>query len=351
MRSLAALILMLLLATVPVVADDSARDSHGDSVATDQTAAGHEQQLDGHSETAHDTGHGEPVHGEAHGGETVVEELAGHDVHVEESSGGGVMGYLAHHLLDANTYEIFGYSFHLPVIPGNFGFLGESYEHGFQVTKHMVGLVVAGLLVIVLLIPGTKRTKAGEVPKGFGNFLEMLVLFIRDEVVYPNMGRENGRKWLGFFLTLFFLILFSNLLGMIPWGTTPTGNVNMTAGLAIATLLGVFFAGIREHGIKYLGTFIPHGVPIFVAPILFPIEVFGLFVKHFALTIRLFANMLAGHTVLGVFIALIATPLIALAAVPGAVAISMLELFVAFLQAYVFVMLGSLFVGMAIHPH
>ncbi|MFH0881688.1 MAG: F0F1 ATP synthase subunit A, partial [bacterium] len=163
--------------------------------------------------------------------------------------------------------------------------------------------------------------------------------------------REQGRKWLPFFLTLFFLILFSNLLGMIPWGPTPTGNVNVTGGLAIATLFGVFFAGIRQHGIKYLGTFIPHGVPWYIVWLLFPIEVFGLLVKHFALTIRLFANMLAGHTVIGVFMALILTPFVAIASIPGAVAICMLELFVAFLQSYIFIMLGSLFVGSAIHPH
>ena len=165
------------------------------------------------------------------------------------------------------------------------------------------------------------------------------------------MGEKQGRKWLPFFLTAFFLVLFSNLLGMIPFGTTATGNVNMTGGLALSMLLAVFFAGFRYHGIKYIANFIPHGVPVMVIPILFPIEIFGLFVKHFALCIRLFANMLAGHTVIGVFLALILSPFIALASVPGAVAISMLELFVAFLQSYIFVMLASIFVGSAIHGH
>jgi len=329
-----------------------------------------------HGEGAHEAGAGQATHemkadsGTPHG-EAALEEKAeaveakldeGLEEHhmtgleheeesVGEEEGGDVLTYLSHHLLDGSHYTLLGYEIALPMIKGNFSFLGAKYAHGIQLTKHMIGLAVAALLVILLVIPGMGRTRRGEVPKGFGNFLEILVVFIRDEVVYENMGKKDGRKWLPFFLTLFFLILFSNLLGMVPWGTTPTGNVNVTAALAIATLLGVFFAGIKEHGIKYIGTFVPHGVPILVVPILLPIEIFGLFVKHFALTIRLFANMLAGHTVIGVFIALILTPLVAIAAVPGAVVISMLELFVAFLQAYIFVMLGSLFVGSAIHPH
>ena len=329
MRSLVVSTLLLLLVVAsPAAAFDDSHDtsSHANqAVAADSMAAG---------EVVH--GEAIPAHGESAG---------------EEHEGGGVMEHLAHHLLDANSYDIFGYSIALPVIKGDYSFLGEKYSHGFQITKHMIGLLVAALFAILLLIPGTARSRRGEVPHGFGNFLELLVIFVRDEVVYPNMGREHGRKWLPFFLTLFFLILFSNLLGMIPWGTTPTGNVNVTGGLAIATLLGVFFAGIKQHGIKYIGTFIPHGVPWYIVWLLFPIEVFGLLVKHFALTIRLFANMLAGHTVIGVFLALILTPFVAFASVPGAVAISMLELFVAFLQSYIFVMLGSLFVGTAIHPH
>ncbi len=297
---------------------------------------------------------GEPAAVEHAVGEERMEsgEVAAEDVEESEHGGGGdVRAILAHHLVDSNSYDLPWGTYELPVIKGDFSFIGVEYAQGLPLTKHMLGLVVAALLVIVLVIAGMSRTRRGEVPRGFGNFLEVLVVFVRDEVVYMNMGRDHGRKWLPFFLTAFFLVLFSNLLGMIPWGTTPTGNVNFTAGLAATMLLGVFFAGFREHGIKYLATFVPHGVPVFVIPILFPIEVFGLFVKHFALCIRLFANMLAGHTVVGVFLALTLSPFVAFASVPGAVAISMLELFVAFLQAYIFVMLASLFIGSAIHPH
>ncbi|HEB83991.1 MAG TPA: ATP synthase F0 subunit A, partial [Bacteroidetes bacterium] len=270
----------------------------------------------------------------------------------EEAEGQGVMSYLSHHLVDSRTVEIpiINRPVTLPVLFPSLTLPNSMDAHGFLLTKHRLGLVIAALLVIILVIPGMGRTRRGDVPHGFGNFLEVLVVFVRDEVVYPNIGPEKGRKWLPVFLTAFFLILFSNLLGMLPWGTTPTGNVNVTGGLAIAMLLSVFYAGIREHGLKYIATFVPHGVPILIVPLLFPIEVFGLFVKHFALCIRLFANMLAGHTVIGVFLALILTPLVAFASVPGAVAIGLLEIFVAFLQSYIFIMLASLFVGMAIHP-
>ncbi len=311
---------------------------------------------DGHA-VSHETESSTEDHGTAEHHETAMSEdhgdghaVADHGEHAEKE-GGDVMGYLAHHLLDSDSYDLLGYTFKLPVIKGDFSFIGEKYAHGLQVTKHMIGFLTAALLTIILIIPTTRKTKNGGVPSGFGNFLEVLVLFVRDEVVYANIGKKDGKKWLPFFLTLFFLILFTNLLGMIPFGTSATGNVNFTAGLAIAVLIAVIFAGIKAHGFKYLGTFVPHGVPLAIAPIIFPIEIFGLLVKHFALTIRLFANMLAGHTVIGVFLALILTPMVAFAAVPGAVVISMLELFVAFLQAYVFVMLGSLFVGASIHAH
>ena len=272
-----------------------------------------------------------------------------------------VTDILAHHLVDQEAYDLPWGPVQLPKIEVSKDFAhkypafvkeghGDNPPYYIPITKHMIGLVLAALLVIILVIPGMARTRKGEVPKGFGNFLEMLVVFVRDDIVYANMGKETGRKWMPFFLTVFFLVLFSNLMGMVPWGTSATSNVNVTGGLAITMFLALLFAGIKQHGFKYLGTFIPHGVPWPVIILLFPIEIFGLFVKHFALCIRLFANMLAGHTVIGVFLALIVTPYIAFASVPGAVAISMLELFVAFLQAYIFTMLSSLFIGSAIHP-
>jgi len=358
MRRVMLFIFAWILASTMALASDPI-DTHGEGHGeeTTQETAGHVESDPHHADSASCEGlcgaDKEACEDEHHG------EVAGHGEHGEAAAhgeehedGGGVMEYLSHHLLDAETYDLLGFTFHLPYIKTDIlAFLGPDYAEGFQFTKHMIGLTLAALLIILLVIPTSKKTRQGGVPHGLGNFFEMLILFVRDEVVYANMGKEHGRKWLPFFLTLFFLILFCNLFGMIPWGTTPTANVNVTAGLAVIVFIGVLLAGIREHGFKYLGTFIPHGVPWYVIWLLFPIEIFGLLVKHFALTIRLFANMLAGHTIIGVFLALIMMPVIALAAVPGAVAISMLELFVAFLQAYVFVMLGSLFVGSSIHAH
>jgi F-type H+-transporting ATPase subunit a len=278
-------------------------------------------------------------------GEVVAtEESQAHDTHAAEGGhgdeGGGVLGILEHHLMDSNHYQFFGMDFHLPVL--NIG--------GMQlpVTKHTIMLITAAILLFVLLIP-VKRVRS-KVPHGWANFMEVLIVFIRDEIVYPNVGEKHGRKFLPYFLTAFFFILFSNLLGMIPYGSTPTGNIAVTGALAGISLLIMLGAGIVIHGpFKYIASFVPHGVPVFVMPILFPIEIVGVLVKHFALCIRLFANMLAGHAVIAVFLALISSYFIAPIAIVGAVAISLLELFVAFLQSYIFVMLSSLFIGMAVH--
>jgi F-type H+-transporting ATPase subunit a len=243
--------------------------------------------------------------------------------------------------MDSRHYQFLFWNISLPVLR-----IG-SYE--LPITKHTIMLVTAAILLLVLLLP--LRRIRGGVPHGMGNFLEMLIIFIRDEVIYPNLGEKDGRKYLPYFLTIFFFILFANLLGMVPYGSTPTGNISVTAGLAGISLLVMIGSGVARWGLfGYLGSFIPHGVPAFVIPILFPIEIIGILVKHFALSIRLFANMLAGHAVISVFLALISSFAIAPISIIGSVAISMLELFVAALQAYIFTMLSSLFIGGALHP-
>jgi len=259
-----------------------------------------------------------------------------------EHEGGGVLGLLTHHLMDSQHYQFLFMDFRLPTL--NIG----GYE--LPMTKHTIMMLTVAILLIVLLAPLKGALRNGDgVPHGFANFLEVLVVFIRDEVVYANMGEKYGKKYLGFFLTVFFFILFSNLMGMIPWGSSSTGNIAVTGSLAAFSLLVMILSGMVIHGpFKYLASFVPHGVPAFVIPILFPIEIAGVLVKHFALCIRLFANMLAGHAVITVFLGLIASWFIAPVAVLGAVAISLLELFVAFLQAYIFVMLSSLFIGSAV---
>ena len=260
--------------------------------------------------------------------------------HEAEGASAAVVHTLEHHLLDAPHHEIFG--LHIP--------LPKLHIAGveLQVTRHMLMMVIAAILLILLI--ATAFRKRQVVPHGLANFFEVIVVFLRDEVVRPNMGKE-GDKFLPYFLTLFFFILLGNLMGLVPWGASPTGNINVTAGLSLLTLLLMIVMGIAKNGLfGYLKTFVPPGVPIFVMPIIIPIEIIGLFIKPFALTMRLFANMLGGHAVVAAFLGLIATPLIAPLSVAGAVAISMLEIFVGFLQAYIFVMLSSVFIGMSMHP-
>ncbi|MFH1862840.1 MAG: F0F1 ATP synthase subunit A [bacterium] len=254
---------------------------------------------------------------------------------------GGVLGLLEHHLMDSNHYQFLGMDFHLPVLS-----IG-----GFRlpITKHTIMQITVAILLLVLFLP-MRKIGAG-VPHGLRNFFEVVIVFLRDEVIYPSMGEEDGRRYLPYFLTIFFFILFSNLLGMIPYGSSSTGSISVTGSLAAISLVVMFGSGIFRHGpLGYLGSFVPHGVPAFVIPILFPIEIVGVLVKHFALCIRLFANMLAGHAVITVFLGLISSYFIAPVAILGAVAISLLELFVAFLQAYIFTILSALFIGTALHP-
>ena len=224
-------------------------------------------------------------------------------------------------------------------------------------TKHVVMLLFAALLVSVVLITAARahvrHTHEVGRPKGFAAGIEAMVLYIRQEVALPNLG-HHGEGYVPFILSLFFFILFANLLGLIPYGSTATGNVSVTAALAIITFVVVELAGIRAQGLGYFNTIFYWNkdlpmllrIPMFV--LMSPIEFLGKLTKPFALTIRLFANMTAGHIVLLALIGLIFTfqsYLIGTAPLLMGVAISMLELFVAFLQAFIFSLLASVFIG------
>ena len=225
-------------------------------------------------------------------------------------------------------------------------------------TRHVVMLWIAALLCIVTTLLAlrahNRRTREGKAPSGFGNGLEALVLYLRNEVVLPNVG-AHGNGYVPYLLTLFFFILFANLLGLIPYGSTATGNISVTATLAIVTFIVVEIAGMKALGKGYINTIVfwPHdmslGMKLFISPILTPIELIGKFTKPFALAIRLFANMTAGHVVLLALISLIFTfGSWFLVPVPilMALGIMILELFVAFLQAFIFTLLSSVFIGL-----
>jgi F-type H+-transporting ATPase subunit a len=227
-----------------------------------------------------------------------------------------------------------------------------------SLTRHVVMLFVAAALCLVFTLLAlrahNRRSATGRAPGGFGNGLEAMVLFLRNEVVLPNVG-AHGNAFVPFLLTIFFFILFANLLGLVPYGATATGNISVTATLAIITFIVIEIAGMRAQGKGYINTIVfwPHdmslGMKIFISPILTPIEIIGKFTKPFALAIRLFANMISGHVVLLALISLIftfATWILVPVPIAMALGISLLELFVAFLQAFVFTLLSAVFIGL-----
>ena len=226
-------------------------------------------------------------------------------------------------------------------------------------TKHVVMLLIAAALCLVTLLLAARAHKRQHAekgkPRGFANGIEALVLYIRQEVVLPNVG-HHGEKYAPFILTLFFFILFANLLGLIPYGSTATGNISVTGMLAIITLVVVEVAGMRTLGFAgYMKTVVywpsdqPFVMKAMLTPLMTPIEFAGKFTKPIALAIRLFANMTAGHIVVLALIGLIFTfGSYAIAPLPllMAIAIMVLEVFIAFLQAYVFALLASVFIGL-----
>jgi F-type H+-transporting ATPase subunit a len=285
--------------------------------------------------------------------------------HGEE--GFDITSMILHHLADSHELELpFGRVVHLPQFPPvHIGPLTLD----FSITKHVVFLALAALLVAIVLILAARDAKrehekgAGRGPKGAANVVEAFILFLRDEVALKNIG-HGGEKFVPYVVAVFFFILFSNLLGLLPWGASPTGNISVTAALALMTFVIVEFAGMRELGWRgYAKTifYAPEGmslamkIPMLI--IMTPVEFLGKLTKPFALAIRLYANMTAGHAVVLALTGLLVmagmanTLIIAPAPLIMAVGIMILEIFVAFLQAYIFAMLSAVFIGLIRHSH
>jgi F-type H+-transporting ATPase subunit a len=231
-------------------------------------------------------------------------------------------------------------------------------------TKHSVYLLLAAVLVLLvfsLVARGVARAHAaGRHSSGFSGAMESVTFYIRDEVILPNVG-HHGEGFVPFLLTVFFFILTCNLLGLMPWGATATGNISVTATLALITFVTIEISGMRALGAAgYLHTifYIPPGLPTILKPIMLvimtPVEIIGKLSKPFALAVRLFANMTAGHVLV---LALIGLPFllhtiwVSPVSVAMATAIMLLELFVAFLQAFVFTLLSSVFIGLIRAEH
>ncbi|MFD2908719.1 F0F1 ATP synthase subunit A [Flavobacterium ardleyense] len=342
---------------------------------------------------------------------TQMEETTAHEAHGEgvKSKEDVVYEYMNHHLQDDYYFTFFSdasenkhYGFPLPVILIDGGlkvFSASKFEHGeataevdgkfyklfhgkiydtnaagdlnlneehhptnpmplnFSITKNVVALFLTAVLVFLLFLGLAKTYKNGHnnLPKGFSRVLEPMVIYVRDEIARPNIGDKKYRKFAPYLLTVFFLIFMLNILGLTPLGINVTGNIAFTLSLAAFTFFITQFSGNKDY---WGHIFWMPGVPVPMKIILMPIEVLGMFTKPFSLMIRLFANITAGHTVVMGLIAiafLMKEQLTAGGATAVSLALSIfimfIEILVAFLQAYIFTMLSSLFIGMAVQEH
>ena len=257
--------------------------------------------------------------------------------------------------LDGNYYKLYHSKIYKT---GPEGIIGYGENHfptnekplDFSITKNVTAMIFVALLMFLMFWALAKNYQKRSIPTGFSRFLEPLVLFIRDDIAKENIG-SNYKKYMSFLLTVFFFILILNLLGLTPFGINVTGNIAVTFGLALITFIIVQFSANKQYW-KHI--FWMPGVPIPMKIVLMPIEVLGILTKPFALMIRLFANMMAGHVVVMSLLGLIfvfqnwiASPTF----FGFTIFISLIELLVAFLQAYIFTLLSALYIGMAIEVH
>ncbi|HYV36914.1 MAG TPA: F0F1 ATP synthase subunit A [Gemmataceae bacterium] len=267
-----------------------------------------------------------------------------------------------HHVMDStDEWEILTFKHVAIKLPLGFNLFGIH----FYISKFVILEIIAALLICAIYIPLANKVRNGGVTRGAGaNFFEVLLTFVRDQVAKPSIGHDADR-FVPFLWTMFLFILFNNLLGMVPLGGSPTASIFVTLGLALVVFGFMHGNGIAKMGPgKYFFSLWPHidlpfPMGFLMGGFIFVLEWIGSIVRNMVLAIRLFANMFAGHMVLATLLIFIymsrdAGPLlwggITLSSVLGIVALSLLELFVAFLQAFVFTFLTALFLGMALHP-
>lgn len=334
----------------------------------------------------------------------------GHDSHSTGEKDGvnspsEVSAYIQHHLADSHDFTFYSdevagkhYGFSLPIILIDNGlkiFSSSEFHHGehvvekdgahyklyhgkiyktdaagtitydekhhpnnekpldFSITKNVFSILLISIIMLLIFSSFAKGYKKGPIPTGLARVLEPLVLFVRDEIARPNIGEKKYKRYMAFLLTVFFFIWIANLLGLTPLGINVTGNIAVTICLALFTFFIIQFTASKDYW-KHI--FWMPGVPVTMKIVLAPIEVLGMFTKPFSLLIRLFANITAGHTVV---MGLLAVIYVGSLGVAGNTAVSLvltifinvIELLVAFLQAYIFTMLSSLFIGMAVEEH
>ena len=274
---------------------------------------------------------------------------------------------MMHHVTNAGEIDVGFTTFHLPEFDP-IQLAGLTLD--LSITRHVVFLALAGLLTVVTMWAAASKARdlrqGEEAPGGLLNAMEAFYLYLRDEVAMSNIGR-GGERYVPFVVTLFFFILYANLLGLVPFGATATSNIMVTGALAFIALLVIEYSGYQARGPRgYLETifYVPEGLspPMKAVMLLImtPVELLGKLAKPFALAVRLFANMTAGHFVLLALLGLIVTygsfsQMSGLFAVLGPILLGLfvmfLEIFVAFLQAYIFAMLTAVFIGLIRHAH
>ncbi|MCV6630461.1 MAG: F0F1 ATP synthase subunit A [Flavobacteriaceae bacterium] len=344
-----------------------------------------------------------------HHGEEKAKETAHAEADPKKKEGGlkeEIKAYINHHLLDAYDFHLFSYEddhgkehhigFPLPVILWDNGlqvFMSSKFHHGetvaesngnyyklyhskiyktdaagtinydaehhptnvkpldFSFTKNVFFIALVSLIMFFMFSRMAKSYKKSALPSGVGRLLEPIVLYVRDDIAIPNIGKSKYKRYMSFLLTVFFFIWIINLFGLTPLGVNVTNNIAVTAALAIITYLITTFSGNKNY---WGHIFWMPGVPVPMKIILAPIELLGTIIKPFSLMIRLYANITAGHIVLMSIIGLmfifknwIGSPL----SFALAVALSLLELLVAALQAYIFTMLSALYIGSAVEEH
>jgi len=312
---------------------------------------------------------GQPAQPEAQPhGATVAHAETGHAAGHDESLGAVMM----HHVSDGYLLEFPGFcdgalawnceldlraAFGTKVDPVSGAISGPLVFGSLDMTptKHLVMIWLASAILLAVVLGAVRRRSL--VPRGLYNFVEVLVNFVRAEMAVKNIGERDADRFVPYLVTAFFFILFVNLLGLVPFAASATANLSVTMALALFTFVITQWVAIRSMGLGGYFAHLTGGLPKSLWPLWFimvPVEFMGLFTKPFALTVRLFANMVAGHFVILALLGLVfalGTPLVALGSVPMALGIFMLELFVAFVQAYIFTMLSSLFIGAGLVHH
>ena len=225
-----------------------------------------------------------------------------------------------------------------------------SFVFDLSITKNVASLLISFMLLIItfLVIAKSYKERAGKAPKGLQSFFEPIIVFIRDEVAKTNIGEKHYRRFLPYLLTVFFFILFNNILGLLPGSANVTGNIAVTLVLAVIAFL---VTNLNGRSTYWGHIFAMPGVPKWLLVLLTPVEIIGIFMKPISLMIRLFANITAGHLILLSLIALIfifKSLGVALIAVPFSLFMNLIEILVAFLQAYIFTVLVSTYIGAAV---